>query len=92
MNYEKIYNEIVKRAQTRKLIGYKEKHHIIPKCIGGTNDMTNIVKLTAREHFICHKLLTEIYPTKTRLHYASWLMVIMKDSHGRDYKVGAREY
>jgi hypothetical protein len=37
--------------------GYREKHHIIPKCIGGTNDKSNIVTLSAREHFICHMLL-----------------------------------
>ena len=36
---------------------YKERHHIIPKCIGGTNDEDNLIDLYAREHFIAHKLL-----------------------------------
>jgi hypothetical protein len=92
MNYQKIYNNIVQRAQNRKLNEYIERHHIIPKCIGGSNDIENIVELTAKEHFICHKLLTEIYPAETGLHYASWIMATMKDTMGRKYKVGANEY
>jgi len=92
MNYSKIYNEIVKRGNARKLKGYKEIHHILPKCIGGNNDKENIVELTAKEHFICHKLLTEIYPNETGLHYASWAMATMKNTHGRKYKVSAGEY
>lgn len=36
---------------------YKERHHIVPKCIGGTNDKDNLIDLYAREHFIAHKLL-----------------------------------
>jgi len=51
------------RARTKKeanqLIGYVEEHHILPKCfgLGGEKDKTNFSYLTAREHFICHKLL-----------------------------------
>lgn len=92
MNYQRIYNEIVERGKTRKLTSYKEKHHIIPRCMGGTDESENIVELTATEHFICHKLLTEIYPNENGLHYASWMMITMKDVLGRDYRVGSREY
>ena len=92
MNYEKIYNQIIERGRVRKLEGYIERHHIIPKCLGGTNDSENIVKLTAKEHFICHKLLTEIYPNETVLHYAVRMMANMKDMYGRTYNVGACEY
>ena len=42
---------------------YYEKHHILPKSLGGSNDETNLVKLTAREHFICHWLLVKMYKT-----------------------------
>jgi len=38
---------------------YKERHHIIPKCMGGTNEESNLIDLTAREHFDAHKLLYE---------------------------------
>jgi len=60
--------------------------------MGGNNDTENLVELTAREHFICHKLLTEIIPTESKLHYAAWLMATMKNSMGREYRVSAREY
>lgn len=58
--YTNWYNNIISNAQQRTISGYTEKHHIIPSSLGGTNDHTNIVKLTAREHFICHLLLTKM--------------------------------
>jgi hypothetical protein len=61
MNYLKIYNQIIERAKHRILEGYSEKHHIIPRCMGGDNKKSNIVRLTAREHYICHWLLAEHY-------------------------------
>jgi hypothetical protein len=70
------------------LEGYGEVHHIIPKCMGGDDSEDNLVKLTAKEHFIIHKLLVEIYPTNNKLHYAAFLMCKLK----KGYRVGAREY
>ncbi len=62
MNYEKLYNKIVNNALNRKEDpDYYETHHIRPRCIGGTDDSSNLVKFTAREHFIAHWLLTKIY-------------------------------
>jgi hypothetical protein len=78
MNYQKIYNQIIERAKNRILEGYKEKHHIIPKCLGGEDNKENLVELTAREHFLCHMLLCEIYPDKSKLWYALFLMSIGK--------------
>jgi len=92
MNYHKLYNQIIERGKSRILDGYKERHHIIPRCIGGTDELDNIVELTAKEHFICHKLLTEIYPNENKLHYAIWMMTTMSDIMERDYKIGSREY
>jgi len=74
MDYQRIYSQIIERARTRKLKGYKEIHHIIPKCIGGLNGKENLVELTAREHFLCHRLLCEIYPEEFKLWYALWMM------------------
>ena len=74
MNYQKIYDSIIERAKTRKIESYSEKHHIIPKCLGGANTKENIVRLTAREHFICHLLLVEIYPQNVKLKFALWAM------------------
>ena len=57
--YKKWYDMIIDNAKNRDLEGYKERHHIIPKCIGGSNEKDNLINLTAREHFICHWLLTK---------------------------------
>ena len=60
MNKYKIcYDNIINRARNRILEGYTELHHIIPRSMGGSDDSSNIVALTAREHFICHILLTK---------------------------------
>lgn len=64
MNYQKIYNDLISKRQSDPACeyGYSEHHHIIPKCMGGTDDKSNIVSLTPREHFIAHWLLCLIYP------------------------------
>lgn len=74
MNYQAVYDNIINRAKTRKLTTYREVHHIVPKCLGGSNDTSNLVELTAREHFLCHWLLIRIYPNQSKLAYAFWNM------------------
>ncbi len=91
MNYQKIYNNIIERAKIRNLNCYKERHHIIPKCLGGNNTKENIVKLTAKEHFICHRLLCLIHPTNPRLAFALWMMNTKSNNQQR-YKISARIY
>lgn len=71
MDYLKHYNLLIDRAQNRNISGYSEIHHIIPKCMGGSNDIINLVKLTAREHFIAHQLLIKIYPDNPLLVFAA---------------------
>ena len=78
MDYQKIYNQIIERAKNRILECYKEKHHIVPKCLGGDNNENNLVELTAREHFLCHMLLCEIYPNENKLKHVLFLMAIGK--------------
>jgi len=75
MDYQKIYNQIVERAKNRVLKNYTERHHIIPKCMGGDLKKDNLVRLTAREHFICHMLLVRIYPHNSGLKQALWMMI-----------------
>lgn len=59
--YHKWYISIVANAQTRTLpkTVYTERHHIVPRTYGGDNTAANLVHLTAREHLICHLLLTK---------------------------------
>ena len=59
--YEKWYASITKRGQIRGLNTYTESHHILPKSLGGLDNSDNLTHLSAREHFICHWLLTKIY-------------------------------
>ena len=58
--YTRWYYNIIKRAKSSPTVGYIEKHHIIPKSLGGDNHQDNLVSLTAREHFVCHLLLTKM--------------------------------
>jgi hypothetical protein len=60
--YKRWYYNIIKNRKQNLYTGYTENHHIIPKCMGGSNDEFNRVKLTAREHFICHFLLLKMLP------------------------------
>ena len=43
MNYKKHYDKLVDRSRNRMLDGYVEKHHIVPRCLGGADDTSNIV-------------------------------------------------
>jgi hypothetical protein len=93
MDWKKIHDQIIDRAKNRIIEGYSESHHIIPKCLGGTNDNENLVNLTAREHFIIHKILTILYPKEDKLYYAVWSMTNRTTGDCiRDYKIGSREY
>jgi len=87
MNYQKIYDTLVKRGQNRLLDGYIEKHHIIPRCLGGTDDDTNLVSLTPEEHYLCHLLLVKIYPNNIRLVKAAMFMVSANKDQQRNNKV-----
>lgn len=62
MNYEFHYISLIDRAKSREIFGYVERHHIIPRCLGGSDDMQNIAVLTAEEHYVAHQLLVKMYP------------------------------
>jgi len=92
MNYQNTYNNIINKARSRILTCYKERHHVIPICMNGSNDKVNLVYLTGCEHFICHELLAEIYPTNNKLKYAIWAMMNLATPYQQRYKVTARTY
>jgi hypothetical protein len=91
MDYKKIHDSIIDRAKNRKLEGYVETHHIIPKCMNGTNEPNNLVDLAAREHFLIHWLLHEMYPENSDLRYAFWSMCRNSNNQQR-YKPSSRVY
>ena len=69
MDYKKIYEQLINKGSNRapEKNMYYENHHIIPKCLGGTDISSNLVYLTAEEHFFAHQLLVKIYPENKKL-------------------------
>ncbi len=74
--YYKVFNCIINRALSRGLDKnvlsyYTEKHHILPKCMGGENNDNNYVLLTAKEHILIHMILYRLYFDNNQ--YNKWL-------------------
>jgi hypothetical protein len=92
MDYVKVYNQIIERARNRDLKGYSEKHHIIPRCLGGLDVKENLVRLTYREHFVCHKLLCKMYPHDLKIKYAISLMTYGSNNNQRVVRAKDFEY
>lgn len=92
--YTNWYYQIISRAKNRKLSGYSEKHHIIPRSLGGDNSKENIVCLTAREHFICHLLLIRMLSgiAKSKMVYASWCLANQENAEQFRYKINGNTY
>ena len=61
--YFQIINSAINSKRIKSKSIYYESHHIIPKSLGGSNKIENLVLLTPREHFICHWLLTKMVNT-----------------------------
>ena len=60
--YTQWYYRIIDQAQAQAQAAdvYYEKHHIIPRSLGGSNQQDNLVRLTARAHYVVHRLLTRM--------------------------------
>ena len=70
MDYLKTYYSLIEKRKKVILNENYHKHHIIPKCCGGTNDSENLVRLSYREHYIAHILLAKAYPNNYSLQCA----------------------
>jgi hypothetical protein len=96
MNHKQIYQNIINKSKSQyrtKKESYFERHHIVPKSVGGDNSKENLVLLTPKEHFVCHHLLCFIYPDSKSLKFAFWSMCNqLKGDLKRDYKVSSRTY
>lgn len=94
--YTKWYDNIIRFAQIRTLAAgiYSETHHIIPKSLGGTNDSTNLVILTGKEHLVCHLLLTKMTSgkQKAKMINAAWAMATLATNDQVRYRVTGRIY
>lgn len=93
MDYKRIYDQIISNRIKNKFDGYTEKHHIIPRCLGGSNDKKNLVELTAREHFICHLLLTKIYKgTNKQSKMINAFMMMLVESPNQERYFSSHNY
>ena len=83
MNYEAHYNKLIARSRGRLLECYTERHHIIPRCLGGSDASENIADLTAEEHYVAHQLLVKMHPGHKGLIYATMMMTSAGAGGGR---------
>jgi len=91
MNYKKHYDSLMSKARKRKsLRGYYEVHHILPKSLGGEDTKDNLVKLTAREHFVAHWLLHRMIPDNSKLSFAFKMMATVKTEKQHRYTPSSR--
>ncbi len=94
--YSKWYYNIIINAMAQnrsKKDSYFENHHILPKSLGGTNTSSNLVLLTAREHFICHMLLIKMCKdTNQKIKMCRALMYLKGGNKTQTRYINARIY
>ena len=92
MNYIRVYWRIIHNRLHNKVDGYVEHHHIIPRSEGGNDNKSNIVALTAREHYICHLLLAKIYNDYKMLSAVVFMQAAKERWPSRTFKFNSRLY
>jgi hypothetical protein len=91
MNYQQLYNRLILFRQKNPATGYTEKHHIVMKSMGGSDDPSNLVVLTGREHWIAHLLLYKIHKNDKSL-FACHMMAMKCEERGISYIKNSRLY
>lgn len=51
------YQRFIGSLRGQSVDGYGEVHHIVPRSLGGSDDADNLIRLTARQHYIAHWML-----------------------------------
>lgn len=90
--YTAWYYSIINNRLLTFAEGYTERHHILPKSLGGSNDQSNLVALTAREHFICHQLLVKMTTGADRIKMIRAFNAFKMSSRKNPRKLTARQY
>lgn len=82
--YFKIIDKAISEDRNKLEKTYYESHHIIPRSLNGSNDITNLVLLTFKEHYICHRLLCKMTDGNdtNKMKYA--LYMLCKSSKGQE--------
>jgi len=76
VNYSRHYSALIERARRRLIVGYSERHHIVPRCLGGDDSAGNLVYLTPEEHFVAHLLLVKMHPGNRKIALAAMAMKV----------------
>lgn len=87
MHYKTRYDKLISHYQLNPTDGMVEKHHIIPKCMGGDDTITNLVLLPTRAHFIAHYLLHKAYPENRSLAHAFAMMGVCNGYQHRNSRL-----
>lgn len=72
--------------------GYTENHHIIPKSFGGSNNKDNLIKLSARHHYIAHLLLAKATNNQKMIKALHMMVYSTKGDVQRGYKITSKIY
>lgn len=94
MDYEKQYQQLIAKhghADKPDDDQYYERHHVLPKSLGGSNDDENLVYLSGKAHFIAHYLLFKVHgvgPMST----AFWAMSVMDQTSGKRHVPNGRSF
>lgn len=91
MNYQNIYKSLITKRQKNPAKGYTEKHHILPKSLGGSDGPSNLVVLTGREHWVAHLLLYKIHKNR-QMAFACHMMTAKCEERGIAYIKSSRLY
>jgi len=78
------YLKLIEHFKLQKLEIF-EKHHIIPKCMGGSNDLSNIIRLPPKAHFLAHYFLCKAYPDNRKLKHAFAMMIVNNPYQSRRF-------
>jgi hypothetical protein len=94
MNYKKHYDLLIQKYGLQdKPDYYVERHHIVPKCIGGSDNKDNLVYLEARHHYMAHALLAKSHSDNPKLVHAYWMMCnAVGNAKQPRYKVSGRMF
>ncbi len=98
--YTKWYIGVIDKALIHGKSGYTENHHIVPKSfakilnINDIHDSENLVELSAKEHFICHMLLTKMFSgvLKQKMMYAIHRLAYSDNGNKPETYVSCRKY
>lgn len=96
MNYFNLYEAIITSQKARDLDEYCEIHHIVPRCLGGSDESHNLVRVSSKAHFILHWLLIKMHPNNKKLIYAFRMMCVHGNGQSRytsaSYKYSREKY